>query len=76
MGNEQRIREAIQTLLDEHGDGWTLTQLVLVMGLERVHDGRIESTAWYWSPPDQPDWMTTGLLDSAMEIREESDTEY
>mgnify|MGYP000122439858 CR=1 FL=1 len=76
MENEQHIREAIQSLLDDLGDGWTLTQLVLVMGLERVHDGRIESTAWYWTPPGQAEWMTTGLFDSAIEIRENSDTDY
>lgn len=66
----ERIREAIQALLDDIGDGYSLTQVVIAMGLERVTDGDIEATAWYWSPPGQPDWMTTGLLEQAMEMRQ------
>ena len=68
-----KIRAAIQALLDASGDDWTLTQHVILMGLERVTDGRIESTSWYWCPPEQAEWMTTGLIEHAMVLREECD---
>jgi hypothetical protein len=67
------IRDAVQALLDEHGDGWTVTQHVVVMGLERVFDGRIEATAWVWAPPSQPDWMTAGLLDAGIALHDAAD---
>lgn len=64
------IGRAIQKMLDEHSDGWSLAQHCIVMALERVKDGRIESTTWYWCPADQPDWMTDALLEAAMRQRE------
>lgn len=64
------IRHAIQKMLDAHDDGWVLAQHCVVMALERVVDGRIESTTWHWCPPDQPDWMTDALLDAALRARE------
>lgn len=67
------IRAAIQGALDSCGDGWTVSQYVVVMGLERINDGAIEATAWMWSPPGQPDWMTAGLLDAAMDMRERAE---
>jgi hypothetical protein len=69
-----RIRQAVQAVIDqEDGDaGWTVTQYVVAMGLERIHDARIESCGWVWSPPDQADWMTVGLLEAALEMRAES----
>ena len=64
------IREAIQAMLDAHGDGWQVAQLVVSMGLERVNsDGELESSPWIWAPPQQPDWMTDGLLEASMEMR-------
>lgn len=69
MSHADTIRQAIQTMLDQLGDGWQVAQHVIAMSLERVSpDGTIETTAWYWSPPGQPDWMTTGLLDAAVEL--------
>ena len=69
----ERIRDAIQTILNDEGDGegWTLGgQLVIVMGLERLtSDGRIEATSWYWCPPDQAEWMTLGLMEAGIEMR-------
>jgi hypothetical protein len=60
------LRDAIQRLLDESGDGWTVSQFVVVMGLVRIDsDGQIESVPWFWSPKDQPDWLTLGLLERA-----------
>lgn len=76
MNPADAIRHAIQSLLDTLDDGWTLTQHVVVMGLERVYDGQIESSSWYWAPPGQAEWMTSGLIMEAIEAREGSDTEY
>lgn len=67
------IGEAIQQLLDAHGDGWSVTQHCVVMGLERVVDGHIEAIAWHWAPPDQPGWMTTALLEEALRQRDEAE---
>lgn len=68
------IHKAIQQMLDAHGDGWSVAQVVVVMGLERVTpEGRIESTPWVWTPRDQPEWMTDGLLDAADQIRADSE---
>ena len=69
VSHADNIRAAIQTMLDTLGDGWQVAQHVIAMSLERVSpDGTIETTAWYWSPPGQADWMTTGLLDAAVEL--------
>ncbi len=39
--SDEPIREAIQKMLDAHGDGWYLAQHCVVMAIERVVDGRI-----------------------------------
>lgn len=71
---ESRIRAAIQNLLDSENEGWHLSQYVLALGLERVVDGnRMESIAYVWSPEEQPDWATDGLLQAALLIREDCD---
>jgi hypothetical protein len=68
-----RIRQAVQAVIDaEEGEGWTVTQYVVAMGLERIHDARIESCGWIWAPPDQADWMTVGLLEAGLEMRAEA----
>ena len=68
------IRAALQKLLDADNDGWQLNQFVLSFGLERMNsDGTIETTAWVWSPAEQPEWVTDGLLRAAVELREISD---
>lgn len=74
MEPEAQIRRAIQALLDSSGDGWALTQHVIIMGIERVVDGEIEATSWYWAPPSQPEWMTDGLIDHGSRLREEDPT--
>jgi hypothetical protein len=69
-----RLRNAIQKLLNAEGDGWLLDQFVLALGLQRVNsDGEVESTAWVWAPAEQPDWQTDGLIQAASELREDSD---
>ena len=66
----RKIREAIQALLDAEGDGWTVTEFVIVMGIERFDTaGNIEADDWTWSPPEQPDWKNLGLLNTAFEKR-------
>jgi hypothetical protein len=46
------------------------------MGIERWRGEGVESSAWVWAPPDQPEWMSCGLLESAREMmRETSDTD-
>jgi hypothetical protein len=69
-----RLRNAIQRLLNEEGDNWVLSQFVLALGLEKINsEGHVESTAWVWAPADQPDWITDGLLRAASELREDAD---
>ena len=69
-----RLRNAIQKLLNAEGDGWVLDQFVLALGLQRVNsEGDVESTAWVWAPAEQPEWQTDGLLQAASELREDSD---
>lgn len=34
----------------------------MVMGLERVAGGDIESASWVYTAPNQPGWVTSGLL--------------
>jgi len=69
-----RLKAAIQKLLNAEGDGWVLDQFVIAMGLQRVTSGNdVESTAWVWAPAEQPDWITDGLLRTATELREDSD---
>lgn len=69
----QRIRDAIQAVMDEIDDardGWHVTQFVVAMGIERMKaDGTIEASCWYWAPPEQPDWQNYGLLGAALEVR-------
>ncbi len=71
-----RVREAIQAVLDAEGDGWAVSQHVVVVALERITDGRIESGTWCWTPPGQPEWMTSGLLDDVIAARESNTTDY
>jgi hypothetical protein len=73
MSPKERLRNAIQKVLNEEGDGWIVGQFVLALGLEKMVDGAIESTAWVWAPADQPDWVTDGLLRAASELREDAD---
>lgn len=63
-------------MLDAHGDGWQCAQFTICMGLERVNaDGELESSPWIYTPPAQPDWMTDGLLEAAMEARATAETD-
>jgi len=71
-----RLRNAIQRLLNSEGEGWVLDQFVIAMGLQRVtSENEVESTAWVWAPAEQPDWITDGLLRTATELREDADVD-
>lgn len=72
-----RIREAVQAVIDsEQFEGWTVSQFVVAMGLERIlSDGRMEACSWYLAPPDQADWMTAGLLEAGLELRASAELE-
>lgn len=68
------LRAAIQSLLDDEGDGYVCGQFVISMGLERITDeGTVEAIPWVWAPSDQPDWQTAALLESAIELRAQAD---
>lgn len=68
--DEDAVRDAIQArILDAAGDGWTLSQFVICMGLQRVTpDGAVESTAWVWAPDSQPEWQSLGLLECGQDM--------
>lgn len=74
MNAAEYLRRCIQKILDD-GDGWQVDQFVICLGLERIVDGRVESTPWVWSPPEQPDWQTDGLMRAAWELRCDSDVD-
>jgi len=63
------IRAAIQDWLDRDGEQWQVSHYAVVLGLERVRDGEFESLAWVHAPPDQPDWVTNGLIEKADEFQ-------
>ena len=64
-----KVRAAVQAILDAEGDGFMAAQFVICMGLERFDSaGQIESTPWIWAPPEQAEWMTNGLLESALDL--------
>lgn len=70
MNADDHLRDAIQNhILDAAGDGWTLGQYTICMGLQRLDpDGEVASTAWVWSPPGQPVWQSQGLLEAAQDM--------
>ena len=77
MTNHERLRAAIQALLDQEGDGYALAHYVVVMGIEKMDTstGRVTTAAWLAKPEDQADYITDGLLSSADDIRAFADIE-
>ena len=71
----QKLREALQYLLDAEGDHWMVSHWVAVLGIERVGGGDIKTSVWMAMPPSQPDYVTDGLLKAAEELREHADLE-
>lgn len=74
MTPAEHMRHAIQQLLDACGDGWVVDEFVLALGLQRLNaDGVVEAAAWVWSPAEQADWKTDGLLQAALDLRTAAD---
>lgn len=74
--SDHPILDGIQYTLDSEGDGWQATAYVVIVGCERVKDGRIESDSFRYAAGDQPRWVTNGLLDDAEQLRDvEQDAE-
>lgn len=72
---ESNLRAAVQAILDADSDGWCAAQIVICMGLERVNSaGEIESTPWLWAPKSQAEWMTDGLIETALTMRSAADS--
>ena len=66
----QHLRSALQYLLDCEGDGWQLQHYVIVVGLEQMDSvGTLRHTAWVISQPEQPEYVSDGLLSCAEDMR-------
>lgn len=64
------VRDALQQILDGCGDGWALSDYVVVMGLERVgSDGELETMPWWMAPARQASWVTDGLIVALDDMR-------
>ena len=65
-----RLRSALQYLLNCEGDGWQLSHYVVVLGLQRMDArGGVENTVWMTVPQEQPDYVTDGLVTASEEMR-------
>ena len=71
MTPHEVFRAALQKLLDgENSEGWLLDHYVVVMGVQKIDsDGKVNSGSWMTSPEDQADYVTTGLLNSAVSMQ-------
>lgn len=65
------VRAALQAVIDTHGDGWTVSDYVVTMGLERLEAGELETTPWWYAPPTQAEWVTDGLIMALEDMRAE-----
>ena len=73
---QNALREQLQALLNDAGDGWQLSHYVAVLGLNRItSDGAVENCVWVLSPHEQPDYVTDGLLWSGEEMRAAADVD-
>jgi hypothetical protein len=72
MTANERLRVALQELLDvENSEGWLLDHYVVVMGVQKIDsDGKVTSASWLTAPEDQGDYVTMGLLDSAVSMQD------
>jgi hypothetical protein len=73
----ERFRAALQALLDgENGEGWLLDHYVVVMGVQKIDsDGKVDSGSWMTAPGDQADYVTMGLLNSAVSMQSDTSEE-
>lgn len=72
MNANECLRAALQAVLDtENTEGWLLDHYVVVMGVQKIDsDGKVTSASWMTAPEDQADYVTMGLLDSAVGMEE------
>jgi hypothetical protein len=57
------MRRVIQAILDETGEGWTVSDFCVPMGLERINSaGQFEQVPWMYTPTYQADYITDGLI--------------
>lgn len=63
------VRDGIQHLLDETAEGWRVAHYVVAVGLERINEGDIETATWLYTEPNQPNYVTEGLLLKADELQ-------
>lgn len=74
--NGDELRAAIQKLLDEHGDGWTVAEFAVCMYIERLNaDDSVSVQPWWWAPPDQGDCRTDGVINAVLDFRSIADHE-
>lgn len=64
-----RVRKALQDLLDAEGDGWHMSHFVVILGLEKFDGGDIVTSAWLTAPEPQADYVTDGLITAAQDLR-------
>ena len=58
----EQLRQALQTILDAHEDGWIVGQYVVAFGLERIaSDGSMETSKWWYAPSGQHEDFTARL---------------
>lgn len=55
------IRAAIQAVLDACGDGYSVTEYVVGMWIERPVDGELECIPWLLAPPHQSPCRTQAV---------------
>lgn len=68
---DDALLNAVQAAIDADGEGWRVAHYVLVVGLESLGaDGMTTSAAVYFRP-GQPDYITAGLLATAVDLAEE-----
>lgn len=74
MTDHDSLRVVLQELLDsDDSEGWLLDHYVVVMGLQKIDsDGKVNSISWMTAPEDQADYVTKGLLDSAVSMQEDA----
>lgn len=72
MNAYTRLADAIQRVLDQEGDGWTLSHWIVIMGIERMNsDGAVDSAVWIAKPAEQAEYVTDGLINGAFDARTE-----
>lgn len=70
------IRDGIQRHLDACGDGWTVRDYIVCVGIERIlSDGGIETSDYWIAPDDQPEYATDGLLRATWDARSQTECE-